>query len=183
MQRWVTSKTEDYNDHSLCSSESITPATHSRSNGSVHSKRAHPPPPPRTPIPGICRAFYNFVLLCGNRLAWGWGIVKGNFIFSILKDVHASLLILNFLSAPNIKILHRVDKPCLRTGSPPSTPHGKFHLELEKGIVVLLLCSVPDRIDFAIVERLRKFSCSSPVTCRYFLIAFEQSDFSLLLKL
>ena len=67
--------------------------------------------------------------------------------------MHASLFILNFLSAPNIKILKRVVKPCLKTGSPPPTPHGKFHLELGKGIVLLLLCSVPDRIEFAIVER------------------------------
>ena len=70
--------------------------------------------------------------------------------------MHGSLFILNLLSASNIKVLKRVDKPCLRTGSP--TPHGKFHPELGKGIVVLLLCSVPDRIDFAIVERLRKFN-------------------------
>ena len=91
----------------------------------------------------------------------GRALSNGNFIFSILKDVHTSLFILNFLSAPNIEILNRVDKPCLRTGFAPPTPHGKFHLELGKGIVVLLLCSVPDRIDFAIVERLRKFNCSS----------------------
>ena len=43
--------------------------------------------------------------------------------------------------------------------------------------MVLLLRSVPDCIDFAFVERLRKFNCSSPF--RYFLIAVEQSDFSL----
>ena len=42
-----------------------------------------------------------------------------------------------------------------------------FQLELGKAIVVLLLCSVPDRIDYASVERLRKFNCSSPF--RYFL--------------
>ena len=43
--------------------------------------------------------------VCGNRPAQGWGIVKGNFVFSILKDMHQprSLFILNFLSAPNIK--------------------------------------------------------------------------------
>ena len=42
--------------------------------------------------------------ICCNRSARGWGVVKGNFIFSNLKDVHASLFILNFLSAPDIKI-------------------------------------------------------------------------------
>ena len=41
---------------------------------------------------------------------------------------------------------------------------------------IVVLCSVTDRIDFAIVERLRKFNCSIPF--RYFLIAIEQSDFS-----
>ena len=41
-----------------------------------------------------------------------------------------------------------------------------FHLKLGKGIVVLLLCSVPDHTDFAIIERLSKFNCSSPF--RYF---------------
>ena len=51
-----------------------------------------------------------------------------------------------------------------------------FHLKLGKGIVVLLLGSVPDRrIDFTIVERMRKFNCSSPFTF-FFLIAVEQSD-------
>ena len=52
-----------------------------------------------------------------------------------------------------------------------------LNLELGKGIVVLLLCSVPDHIDFGVVEMLRKFNCSSPF--RYFLIAVEQSDFHL----
>ena len=32
-------------------------------------------------------------------------------VFSILKDVHVSLFILNFLSVPNMEILERVDKP------------------------------------------------------------------------
>ena len=50
-----------------------------------------------------------------------------------------------------------------------------FHLELGKGIVVLLLCSVPDGIDFAFVERLRKFNCSSPF--RIFLIAVEPKKY------
>ena len=54
-----------------------------------------------------------------------------------------------------------------------------LHLELGKEIaVVFLLCSVPDHIDFAFVERLRKFNCSSPL--RYFLIAVDQSGVSLL---
>ena len=83
------------------------------------------PPPPPPPPPS--RAFVgHFTILSspgwgiyGNWSARGWGIVKGNFIFSILKDVHAKLFILNFLSAPNIKILNRVDKSCLRTGPPP----------------------------------------------------------------
>ena len=43
--------------------------------------------------------------ICGNRSARGWDTVKGKFIFSVLKDVRASF-ILNFLSAPNIKILN-----------------------------------------------------------------------------
>ena len=103
----------------------------------------------------------------------GGGVLsKAILVFSILKDVHALLFILNFLSFPNIKILNRVDKPCLRT-----TPNPTW--EISSGI----RCSVPDRIDFAIVERMRKFNCSSPFTCRYLLIAVEQSDFSLLVKL
>ena len=74
--------------------------------------------------------------------------------------MHASLFILNFL------ILKGVDKPCLRTGSPPPIPHEKFHLELGKEIVVLLLWSVPDHIDFAIVERLTKVQLFKPICMR-----------------
>ena len=43
---------------------------------------------------------------------------------------------------------------------------------------VVKMCSVPDRINFAIVVlRLRKFKCSSPF--RYFSTAVEQSNFFL----
>ena len=74
---------------------------------------------------------------CCNRSARGWGIVKGNFICLFdLKEVHASLSILNFLSALYIKNI--------KTES-INRVLGEPDLELEKGIVVLLLCSVPDR--------------------------------------
>ena len=43
----------------------------------------------------------------------------------------------------------------------------------------LLLCSVPDRIDFAIVERLKKFDCSTVQALLGVLIAVKRSDFSL----
>ena len=69
-------------------------------------------PAARMPAPpGICWAFYNFVLPrvghsapgvghspgvrhCQEHMtSYAPGIVKGNFIFSILKEVHASLFI------------------------------------------------------------------------------------------
>ena len=78
-----------------------------RNYGSVNSKRAYLPPGHLSGILQLCPpqggAFAETGQPGGTRP--GWGIVKNNFIFSILKDVHASLFILNFLSASNIKIL------------------------------------------------------------------------------
>ena len=55
-----------------------------------------------------------------------------------------------------------------------------FHLELGKGIfVVLLLYSVPDHIDFAIVERLRKLNCSSPFLSKVMKFVFIKHGFAL----
>ena len=53
-----------------------------------------------------------------------------------------------------------------------------FSLELGKGIVVLLLFSVPDRIDFAIVERVRKFNCSSPFLSKVMTFVFTKHGFA-----
>ena len=41
------------------------------------------------------------------------------------------------------------------------------------------LCSIPHRIDFAIVERVRKFNCSSPFLSKVMTFVFTEHGFAL----
>ena len=101
-------------------------------NGSVNSKRAHapPPPPPRVFVRHFTTLSSPGWGICSNRSAPGVGHCQRQFYLFDFK--RRACLVVYF------KISCRVDKPCLKTGSPPPVPHGKFHLELGVPFLIVL---------------------------------------------
>ena len=159
----------------------------SRCNGSVNSKCVHPSPHPPPPLPwGICRAFYSFVLPrvehLPKQVSPGVGHCQKQFYLFDFKRCACLAVYFKFPGCFQYKNIKTELINCVWEPDPhPHTLHMGiffFNLELGEGIVVLLLCSVPDPIDFPIVERVRKFNCSSPFLSKVMIFVFTKHGFA-----
>ena len=139
------------------------------------TKRIIPPPGRLSGILQLCPPQNGAFAVTGQP---GVGHCQRQFyLFDFNRRACLVVYQLNFLSAPRIKILKLSWQIVFENRMPTPTPTWEFfQLEWGKGP---FCCGVPliswSYNDFAIVERLRKFNCSSPST--YFLIAVEQIDF------